>query len=140
MQSDCIPWQGGKSNGYGWDSKRRAYAHRVAYEEAHGAIPAGHYVCHRCDNPICVNPAHLFAGSPQANHDDTHAKGRARRARGEQVNTARLTAEQVLDIRRRVAEGATRAALAREYGVVWKTINRIVQRKYWTHLTTERGQ
>jgi hypothetical protein len=76
---DCWLWRGWlQPNGYGrgrFDGKNRL-AHRVSYQLANGSITEGHYICHRCDTPACVNPAHLFSGTPEVNVQDMMAKGR----------------------------------------------------------------
>lgn len=82
-ESECWPYAGCKSPrmGYGLSHRKgkTTPAHRIAYEAAHGEIPAGMFVCHKCDNPPCCNPAHLFLGTPQDNVDDMMAKGRQRK-------------------------------------------------------------
>lgn len=72
----CWSWTGPRNrSGYGaWS---RELAHRAAYRLTHGAVPDGLYVCHRCDNPPCVNPAHLYAGTPKDNVHDMFARGRS---------------------------------------------------------------
>jgi hypothetical protein len=76
----CWIWQLSKNNiGYGMmrDDKKMRTTHRVSYEEHNGVkIPSGMCVCHSCDNPLCVNPAHLFLGTRQQNTHDMISKGR----------------------------------------------------------------
>lgn len=72
----CWVWQGPvNSAGYGRVQGRQT--HRLSYELHHGPIPAGMHICHNCDNPPCLNPAHLWVGTPKENNVDMIAKGRA---------------------------------------------------------------
>jgi hypothetical protein len=71
----CIPWTGAINN-HGYGRRGRRYAHRMAWEEAHGPIPHGMKVCHHCDTPACVNIEHLFLGTQSDNMRDCAAKGR----------------------------------------------------------------
>jgi hypothetical protein len=78
----CWLWTlGTNSRGYGQfcSGGRSRLAHRAAWEVANGAIPSGMYVCHHCDTPACVNPAHLFLGTASDNARDREAKGRSAR-------------------------------------------------------------
>lgn len=93
-------------------------AHRIAWTLTYGPVPTGLDVCHRCDNPPCVNPEHLFIGTPAENTADMISKGRkAPVPRGLSHHHAKLTAEQVADIRRRYASGMSAYRLSQDHGL-----------------------
>jgi hypothetical protein len=147
---DCWTWKGATWQGYGrlGINGRSMKAHRVSWEIANGPIPTGVEVCHRCDNPSCVRPDHLFLGTHAENIADMVSKGRVatgarssarlhpeRRPRGEFHPFHRLTAADVLAIRTRYAWGGiTQAALASEYGVSEEHVRQIILRRKWAHL------
>lgn len=135
--------------GYGMikANNRSLRASRVSYELYIGPIPPGMFVCHRCDTPRCVNPQHLFLGTPGENSRDMQRKGRAahgdthgkrtkpeQTARGERHGRAKLTEGDVRAIRQRAATGDTRRSLADAYGINKSTIDRILTGKYWSHV------
>lgn len=106
-------------------SPKTILAHRASYRLFVGKIPSGKYVCHRCDVPACVNPLHLFLGTPRQNILDAHRKGRM--AVGANSATAKLTEIQVREIRSRYSWRKTTARmLSKEYGVSCVTIYRVV--------------
>lgn len=133
---DCWVWTGSKTpHGYGtvrW-SGDRLYSHRLAYTLANGPIPDGMFVCHRCDNPPCVRPDHLWLGTNADNIADRHQKGRTRTSPpfGENASTSKLRAVEVIALREAHAAGATLEALARRYGVHHNTVQAIVVGKNW---------
>lgn len=134
---DCWPWtKSTNDSGYGQIetcSPRRSFkAHRVAYERANGPIPEGQCVLHECDNPSCCNPAHLFLGTQIENIQDMKNKGR--QSRGEGRPLAKLTEEQVAEIRREYIKGSRThggSALGRKHGVHKVTIHHIVNGNSW---------
>lgn len=137
---ECWEWQGTKDRrGYGHMSSRRGMspykAHRVSYELVIGQIPDGMEVCHKCDNPSCVNPTHLFIGTHQENMADAFKKGRINNYNhecGEDHSSSKLTWNDVYEIRNVVPSGEfTQRQLAQKYGVCRDTIRNIVSGKYW---------
>lgn len=160
--SGCLLWAGSAlPRGYGRVSYRgrQIYAHRLAYELHYGPIADGLDVCHRCDTPACINPEHLFAGTPRENMQDAVAKGRIQsgarhwtqrmperitqcgdrngsrtrpeaRPRGERHGRRTLTAAQVEQIRTLIGS-APQKAIAARFGVAQTTISRIATRRLW---------
>lgn len=132
---ECWEWRGKLGRGgYGqtWRDGRAPLVHRVSWELHYGPIPEGLFVCHRCDNPPCVRPDHLFLGTAKENTQDMMAKGRfrlSRKRRGEEHPRAKLTAEQAGLIRARV--GTSRRKLAEEFGVSPGTIRAIHEGRTW---------
>ena len=148
----CWLWLAGRDTcGYGffW-FKGTHHAQRIAWELTNGAIPDGMLVCHHCDNPGCVNPAHLWLGTQKDNMRDMLRKGRgnkasgerngrythpARSARGERSGRAKLTEEIVCESRRRYINGEINISkLAREHGVNRDTMADAIKGKTWKHI------
>ena len=122
----CWVWTASRlKSGYGVIALTRGekLAHRASYARFVGPIPKGKQVCHKCDNPPCCNPDHLFLASQRENLWDMVSKGR------DSKPGARLTPEQVTEIRTRKTRGPTR--LAREYGVSISHIHRILKHEAW---------
>lgn len=134
---DCWEWKGTKKgNGYGqfFFDGHRWIAHRAAWTFAFGEIPKGLAVCHRCDNPRCVRPDHLFLGTWAENNQDRHRKGRSGAAKGEQNGKARLTEDSVRQIRHLHTQGFGYRAIARRFSMSRSAIAHIVQGRSWSHV------
>lgn len=96
---------------------RSCGSHRVAYVLAVGPIPDGLYVCHRCDVKACCNPKHLFLGTNSDNQNDLWMKGLGRARSGPDHHFAKLTPEQVSEIRVRLSAGETQKSIAQAFGI-----------------------
>lgn len=138
IKSDgCWSWTGAVSRGYGKISRDHTtagmtQAHVISWEIHHGIVPEGYVVCHKCDNRQCTNPEHLFLGTQADNMADMVMK--ARSAWGERNRHAKLTAEQVLEIRGRKAGGELTSVLAAEFRVTVNMVNKIASRECWKHI------
>jgi hypothetical protein len=138
----CWLWTGTAPNGYGQIQvgEKMVPAHRVSYEMANGPIPVGKLVCHNCpdgDNPLCVNPAHLWLGTYAENSADMVRKGRTRPpcVTGEAHGSAVLTEAQVVEIRARYRLGnISHRALATIYGVSHRSIGSAINGQTWKHI------
>jgi hypothetical protein len=115
---DCINHEGGRfKNGYGakWRDGGMRYAHRLAYEEAHGPIPPGFDVMHSCDNKACVNPEHLSLGSRSSNNHDAFVRI---------GHEGRTTARERVRMQLMREAGFNKSEVAREFGyhpaVIWR--------------------
>lgn len=143
----CWLWVGGKvfgrsHEGYGvitshvvGAKQKNIMAHRFSWEFHNGKIPEGMLVCHKCDNPSCVNPEHLFIGTVQDNNIDKLNKGRHRwgHMKGTEHGMSKLNDEKVRAIR---SDSRFDRIIAKEYGVSRVTINDIKNRKIWQHVTS----
>lgn len=133
---ECWEWHGAKHDfGYGLitEGPRAVYAHRVSWEFFMGPIPDGLLVLHVCDNPPCVNPAHLFLGTHEDNVRDMVQKGRHGYGGGpgEKCNAAKLTRKQVGEIRSRRSAGEKGSSIAKDYGVTVGTVYHIANKLTW---------
>lgn len=115
----CHLWKGGTLKEYGSFALlgKTKLAHRLAWEISRGPIPDGLFVCHRCDNPRCVNPDHLFVGTHTDNMRDMHSKGRGRCL--DEHGQAKLKETDVIEIRK---SNLSNSELAARYGVGKTTI------------------
>lgn len=145
----CWTWKGASTRaGYGviaagGRGQANHYAHRVAYAIATGQDPAGFAVCHRCDNPRCVNPTHLFLGTMADNVADMIAKGRhagppkdkgVRFLPGEKNASHKLSAAHVRAILARAKAGESSRKLGVAFGVTDSLVRQIVRRELWRHV------
>jgi hypothetical protein len=119
----------------GFKKTVRLPAHRVSYELHYGIDPEKKLVCHKCDNPPCVNPDHLFLGDTSDNAIDMVLKGRGADTKGELNPQSKLTADIVLKIVEDVSSGLSQIQAAKKYGISQCHISDILCGTRWTHIT-----
>ena len=134
--SGCWLWAGAVMlNGYGrirgYDGKGIG-AHRFSYLAFRGAVPEGMMVCHKCDVPSCVNPDHLWLGTPADNKADCVSKGR--HVRGEKNHTTILSDADVKEILKKYRDGCSPADLVTLFNTTDRIVERIISRETWRHL------
>lgn len=139
VETGCWEWQGLKDvGGYGsiGVGGRHWKVHRLNWQMFNGQpVPEGMLVCHRCDNPPCCNPDHLFVGTHADNNADKVAKGR--QARGEDTAKSKLTDDKVREIFRLAHEGRAWRSIARGLGLDTVTIRQVLLGRTWGHLGLE---
>lgn len=139
------PWKScweytGKLGHYGHGifklGQKRFQAHRVAWELVNGLIPNGKFICHKCDNPPCCNPDHLYVGDAKTNGRDSSIRNRYPDRKGEKHSLAVLNNANVIKIRNEFNPRiVTRKMLAERYSVSISTIKDVLSRRHWSHVT-----
>lgn len=124
----CLEWSGYRdANGYGMTSfrGRRERTHRISWVAFFGEIPPGAWVLHRCDNPPCVNPNHLYLGTQATNMIDCATRGRA---------CSRVKPSDVAEIRSLLAGGMTQVEVALRFHISQSSVSRIALRQCWKNV------
>lgn len=137
--SGCWLWEGAlNKDGYGRARylHKDALAHRVSYQISYGAIPSGLNVLHKCDNPPCVNPGHLWVGTQKENQQDAVDKGRRKHVMppvrlGCENSQAILSTKDILSIR---SDGRSQQKIAASFGISQQHVSKIKLRRRWGHL------
>lgn len=137
VATGCVVWTGPRAqNKYGKTKvgrKFRVSVHRLSFILNVGPIPQGAHVLHKCDNMLCVNPAHLFLGSNLDNIADRNRKGRT--AKGSRIAQSKLTEEKVRQMRDLFsAGGKTHKEVGAIFGVHYKTAKEAITRVSWKHV------
>jgi hypothetical protein len=139
-ETGCLEWTGSRKSdsGYGhaYDPrvKRTVRVHRLVYELANGPIPKGAYVCHRCDNPSCIEPEHLWLGDASSNMEDKKEKGRAPSQKGSEHGRAKLREEDIERVFALRGQGLSYRKIAKEFDVTENAIRKILKGQAWTHV------
>lgn len=132
LSTPCLLWEGSRDkNGYGKTTRngKSIRAHRLAWIQARGPIEDGMWILHHCDNPTCINIDHLYLANHTDNMQDRKARGRTPDFMGEKHPRAKLTNEQVAEMRESYADGVSLDALAKSYDMSKSSICEIVNHK-----------
>ena len=132
----CWEWTKDTSHDYGritFGRNLRVRVHRVAYQSVYGSIDSSLAVCHKCDNPVCLRPSHLFLGTQSDNNAD--ARQKKRHAYGARHGHAKLREADVRQIRQMGKEGCKGRTLASQFGISPATVCNILKRKIWKHVS-----
>jgi hypothetical protein len=138
---ECWQWTASKARGgYGQFcfQKRPERAHRISYEITNGPIPPGLCVCHKCDDPGCCNPNHLFLGTNAENMTDKVEKGRQARVQGSDQGSSKLTEVDIPLIVAAYESGLTLAEVGVMFGVRGETVRGILRGDEWPHVPGSR--
>ena len=132
----CWEWLGSRDRkGYGtcyWPKGKNSFrAHRASWLLSGGEIPAGMIICHKCDNRACVNPDHLYCGTPKDNNRDMVER---RRCFGEIQGSSKLKTHQVIYIKKLWETGMTMTMIAEKFELNPSTVHLIIRGKRWRHL------
>lgn len=133
----CFLWTGGfESDGYAkikaFKSRKAISTYRLAWQLTNGSIPKGMVVCHKCDTRACVNPDHLFLGTPADNTADMVRKDR--QAKGSRQGLAKLTEADIPTIRKLYSEGWSQQEIAENYMVNQTSISKVLRNETWRHV------
>jgi hypothetical protein len=133
IHGQCWMWCSHRDRkGYGITAKKRGFAHRRMYNLVYGKFDDDLFVLHKCDNPSCVNPEHLFLGTMGDNISDKMSKGR--QVKGERQGGSKLTKADIIDIRTSCRGGESWSSVARRHHIHKRHVGRIMSKYAWKHV------
>lgn len=137
-KNNCFVWTGNKTHdNYGRIriGNKKYRVHRIVYILYYGEIPKNKpYICHKCNNSKCINPEHLYAGTPKDNVRDMINAKRNNHLKGEKHPKAKLKKHQILEIRNLHKKGYSIRKIAKKYNMGKTTIQLIINKKIWKHI------